>query len=449
MNKLSSIIVWIIAPILVGLYFIGVFYYKDKFPSNVYVNEVNIGGLTLLKADDKLANSNLWEEIIIRSDTEKFLVIEAEEIDYKYISTPNLPEIFNKENERNWLLAIFNDSVYTTHILSDYNKDKIKNLVDSIKELDKRVLNAKIVYSSDLGFFVIEPHSYEIKLTKQQVLDLVVEGIEKLDREVNIEKYIEQPAILDHDKSLIAAKNKANEYLKIKIKYDFGDREEIVDGPILKDFIAFDGTEVNIDSEKVKEFVTKLAIKYDTFASRRNFKTSRGEIISTSGGSYGWLTHRGKTSDALIEHIQNGESVVIEPVYSYEALIRNSDDIGDSYVEIDLDQQMVYVYIEGELKIKTETVTGNASKGQNTPPGVYPINYKETDAILVGEDYASPVKYWMPFNKNIGLHDADWRDSFGGDIYQSDGSNGCINLPPNTAKTIFDLVYPGMPVIVH
>lgn len=449
MKKVSSVLVFMVAPILLGLYFIGGFYYKDRFPSKVYVNNVNIGGMTLEKADNKLGNADLWNKITIKSDSEEFLEIGADQIDYKYITTPALAEILKEENEENWLLSKFNDSEYITDILSNYNNDRIKSMIDGIDELDKRLLDASIVYSNSLDAFVIESHSYEIKISKEQLFDLVVEAIEKRESELNIEEYIEQPSIFDDDKTLIATRDKANKYLAMELKYDFDDREEVVDGSIIKDFIVFNGRDMDIDPEKVKEYVVGLARKYDTFGSNRKFKTSTGNIITTNNGSYGWLIHRGKTVEDLVEHIKNGENKTIEPSYSYQALIRKTDDIGDSYVEIDLKEQMVYVYIDGELKVKTETVTGNTSKGNDTPTGVYPINYKERDAVLTGEDYASPVKYWMPFNKNVGLHDADWRDSFGGDIFENNGSNGCVNLPPSNAKTIFDLVYPGMPVIVH
>ena len=83
----------------------------------------------------------------------------------------------------------------------------------------------------------------------------------------------------------------------------------------------------------------------------------------------------------------------------------------------------------GEEKVSTDCVTGNSSKGHDTPTGIYPINYLERDATLNGENYSSPVSYWMPFNGNIGLHDASWRSSFGGNIYKYSGSHGCVNLP--------------------
>lgn len=445
MKKITGTVIFLIF----ALYLIGVLYYKDKFPNNVYVNEINIAGKTLINADIELGKADTWNKVIIKSDSKEFLEVKAEEIEYKYISTPDLPKILEEQNEWKWFLSIFKDSIYTAPILSDYNKDKVKNIIDDMEELDKKLLNANLVYSSSSDSFIIEPHSYEIILTREELFDLTAKAIEKRDSSINIDKYIEQPPIFEDDESLILEKNKANDYLNIKLKYNFGNREEFIDRSLLKDWIIINENKVDISPEKTKEYIVKLARKYDTYGKNRKFKTSTGKNITTNGGSYGWLIHRGKTVDDLIKHIKEKENKTIEPIYSFKTLIRDSDDFGNSYVEIDLEHQMVYVYINGKLKVETETVTGNTSKGYDTPTGVYPLNYKDTEAILVGEDYASPVKYWMPFNGNIGLHDADWRDEFGENIYETDGSHGCINLPPDNAKTIFNLVYPGMPVVVH
>lgn len=442
-------IIAIVAVAVLLVYFGGSFYFKNKFPPNVYVNEINVGGMTLEKADKELAKSDSWDKITIKSDTEEFLDIKAKEIDYRYIDSPDLPDIFKEQNSWKWFLDIFKDSIYTTPILSVYDKDKVKSMIDDIPQLDKKLENAKVVYSDEAGKFIIEPHSYEIKISKEQLFDLVEESIDTRDGEVNIEKAIEQPDILSSDKELKSTKKKANKHLNMELKYDFKDRKELVDKSVLKDLIVVNEKELDVDRDKAKEYVVNLARKYDTYGRGRKFKTTRGKTITTEGGSYGWVTHRNKTTDELIEHIKAGENKTIEPVYSYEVLRRQADDIGNSYVEIDLKEQMVYVYINGSLKVKTPTVTGNTAKGFDTPVGVYPLNYKERNATLTGEDYASPVDYWMPFNGNVGLHDADWRTDFGGDIYETDGSHGCVNLPPENAKTMFDLVYPGMPVIVH
>ena len=91
-------------------------------------------------------------------------------------------------------------------------------------------------------------------------------------------------------------------------------------------------------------------------------------------------------------------------------------------------------------------MSGNLSKGWGTPAGSYPLTYKQRDAVLKGENYRTPVDYWMPFNGGIGMHDAKWRSSFGGTIYKTGGSHGCINLPHSVAKKIYENISAGMPV---
>ncbi len=85
----------------------------------------------------------------------------------------------------------------------------------------------------------------------------------------------------------------------------------------------------------------------------------------------------------------------------------------------------------------------------NTPEGIYAMTYKTRNAILRGRGYATHVNYWMPFNKGIGLHDATWRSKFGGEIYARSGSHGCVNLPLEAAKSIYEYVGKGFPVICH
>ncbi|MDD2355657.1 MAG: L,D-transpeptidase, partial [Lachnospiraceae bacterium] len=105
--------------------------------------------------------------------------------------------------------------------------------------------------------------------------------------------------------------------------------------------------------------------------------------------------------------------------------------------------------VDGLCVIETPCVTGNVAHVTGTPDGMYDITFKETNATLVGEGYQSHVNYWMPFNRGIGLHDATWRSKFGGGIYLTAGSHGCVNLPLSAAKTIYANIEKGEPVIVH
>ncbi len=95
--------------------------------------------------------------------------------------------------------------------------------------------------------------------------------------------------------------------------------------------------------------------------------------------------------------------------------------------------------------VESDFVSGNESRGWSTPAGAYPLTYKQRNATLKGQNYSTPVSYWMPFNGGIGMHDAYWRSSFGGKIYKTNGSHGCINLPPAVAKTVYENISAGMP----
>lgn len=118
-------------------------------------------------------------------------------------------------------------------------------------------------------------------------------------------------------------------------------------------------------------------------------------------------------------------------------------------MEIDLGGQHLYLYIDGKKILESDLVSGNVARGYATPAGVYGLTYKERNATLTGETYATPVKYWMPFNGNIGMHDASWRKEFGGEIYRTNGSHGCINLPEEIAETIYGYVEQGFPVVCY
>lgn len=124
-------------------------------------------------------------------------------------------------------------------------------------------------------------------------------------------------------------------------------------------------------------------------------------------------------------------------------------------IEVSIPEQQVYVY-KGELLVmQTPCVTGKVSTGTITPEGDYAIQAKVPDKTLKGKnvdgtDYESFVHYWMPFhNWSYGLHDASWRGSFGGQIYQTGGSHGCVNLPTAAAAQLWGICYVGMPVHVH
>lgn len=141
-----------------------------------------------------------------------------------------------------------------------------------------------------------------------------------------------------------------------------------------------------------------------------------------------------------------------EPVYSKSGYSRNgTDDLNGSYIEVSLDQQHLWLYKNGVLVTETDIISGLPVDGRETYRGAWPIAYKASPFTLSSDVYGydTTVTYWMPFVYGQGLHDASWQTNFGGDTYKTKGSHGCINLPSDQAKIIYETIDKGYPILLY
>ena len=122
--------------------------------------------------------------------------------------------------------------------------------------------------------------------------------------------------------------------------------------------------------------------------------------------------------------------------------------IADTYVEVDIDNQHMTYYVDGEVFVDTDVVTGYPY-GNWTPPGMYRVQNIHEDQWLSGDDYHVFVEYWVGFHGAYGIHDASWRDIFGGKHYLTNGSHGCANTPTEPMRIIHANIEVGTPVLVH
>ena len=209
-----------------------------------------------------------------------------------------------------------------------------------------------------------------------------------------------------------------------------------------------------LNEEEIRYFVSLLAEQYDTYGKDRKFQSTRGDLVTVpAGGTYGTTLNREAEVKFLMENLlsdelHDGQTSIHIPVYQRQGAVRGRDDIGGTYIEVDMTQQHMYYYVDWELVLDTDVVTGHTGRRRGTPQGVNYIYSKQRNRILRGPGYASPVKYWMPVNGNIGIHDASWRSKFGGEIYKTDGSHGCVNTPTDMMAQLYDMAEIGTPVIM-
>ncbi|MCE5222415.1 MAG: L,D-transpeptidase/peptidoglycan binding protein [Clostridium sp.] len=330
-----------------------------------------------------------------------------------------------------------------------YDDELLKACISKLSCLDSNKIfksqNASFIYQ-DNGY-LISREVYGNEINKTILYEYVVKAIQNGDTELNLEAIncYESPKFVTSSSEVAYAKENLNKYVSAKITYTFAGLTQYLDGSVIKNWIGVDGNfQVTIDEAKVRAYVDTLASKYSS---------SLGTDIKVSGGydgnNHSWIIDSSEETKALIENIKNGQTITKSPIYAQTSAASYFSNVGDTYVEIDMDKQHLWYYKDGYLVVEGDVVTGNVSDGCSTPAGIYHLRSKEKDSVLRGPGYECPVSFWMPFVNQIGLHDASWRAEFGGEIYKTDGSHGCVNAPYYVAKAVYDNINPGDAIICH
>jgi len=291
-------------------------------------------------------------------------------------------------------------------------------------------------------------------MVKDCVDKLVAESRPQEDVVITLpESFYYLPAVTQDDLDMNTLMDIYNSYCNAVITLTFGDETVTLDWTTIQDWIIIDGELASIDEEQVEDFVYNLAATYNTLYLPRTFTTSNGDTITYASSDYGYQIDQSAEAEQLIADITSNTEVTREPVYSTKGLARNgTDDICGTYVEVDLTSQHIWYYKDGELIVESDCVTGKPTEERETATGVFMIPYKQMNVTLSGGSGSSAwetdVTYWMPFHDGQGLHDATWRSSFGGNIYQTNGSHGCVNLPYDVAETIYNALEERTPIFL-
>lgn len=455
-KKHKKIVVGIIISIftLLVIYFGMVIFFMNHFYFGSSINGINVSGKSVEDVNKQMTSELNSYKLYIKERGGKNEQIKANEVGLKYNSDGQFKELKDRQNPYKWISAIFNIKDSKMIIGVKYDKNLLKKRVDKLSCFDSSNIiepkNPSFKYT-DKGYVILGQVSGN-KVNKSVLYDQLSEVILKDKTTIELESincYI-KPLYTSNSKKIIDTKNKLNKYVFSKITYIFGEDKELLDSSTINRWFKVDkNINVIFDEKEVKNYIDVLSTNYNTIGKSKKFVTSFGKKINIDGGDYGRSINRVKETQALISIIKQGKTIEKEPTYTQTALANGDNDMGKTYVEIDLAAQHLWFYKNGALVVQGDIVTGNVNLNDATPDGVYRLKYKEKDAILKGKGYASPVTFWMPFNGGIGIHDASWRSLFGGKIYKSNGSHGCINSPYYLAKAIFNNIEQGTPIVCY
>ncbi len=454
-KKLLIILGSVVAAILVvyiglSIFFMSHFYFKTT------LNGKSVSGYSADKVfdswEDEIGNYSL--KIVESDGTESEL--KGSDIDMTLQWDDTIAKMISKQNGFAWPAKLFNPDQNTSEAIVTFDEDKLDTVLDDFSFMDesKQVMPVDATvseYDKDNGYTLVEsvPGTAIDKPVLKENIETALYGLADSFQITEGQGYLE-PEVSNDDEKLLAAIDTMNKYAGSEIDYEIGSEKETLDIDTFADWLSVnDSGKVEIDEEKVAEYVDGLESKYNTYGKSKELATSYGTTITMSNCHYGWKIDAEAEEAAIIDDIKSGEKTTRDLNYQYTAASHTGNDYGNSYVEINLTAQHLFLYKNGSLVVESDFVSGNPSKGNATHTGVFGVTYTERNATLKGQNYATPVSFWMPFNGNEGMHDATWRSTFGGSIYKRNGSHGCVNLPYSVAQTIFDNVSAGFPVFVY
>lgn len=451
-SKLYTISGILIGAVIILYFLIGSSYRNVFFPGTI-INGINVSGLHSFEALETINTAIGGYVLTLTEDGENTDSVSGSSIGLCMTDDGALQAILDSQNMLTWGLQSFHDKNYSLGI--DYDEEKLRAAVNSFSCMNQSKWiapeSAYITYEKDTGYQIM-PETAGNEILPDALFETVSKAVCNLDKDLSLADadIYKLPKVSSDDPSLQEQLALLQSYSDMTVTYQFGSQTEILDSNTISEWISVSKSgRRTIDREAVAGYVKELAKKYNTSYAPKTLETSYGETVTIKNGYYGWLINKEAEVDALMTILREGKSVTKEPVYSMEAASHDGPDYGDTYVEINLTAQHLFYYKDGELVIESDFVSGNPSRGNDTPGGAYSITYKERNATLKGQNYRTPVSYWMPFNGNIGMHDSSWRSTFGGSIYKTNGSHGCINLPPKVAETIFENIEQGIPVLCY
>ena len=467
-HKKPVLICGIVVLVLLIVYLAGMLYYNDKFLNGTMVNGSDVGGMTIQKANDQLSKKVNGQSLKLIFNDGQSEVLQSAQLGVSYNKDNSLNQLMKNQNKWAWFIGFFKNEKNTLTDLIQISDENLTNGIASMehaKEENQIAPTDAYIQYKDGSFSIIEEtlgSKFNIEELVKNIKIALSEGKQQLDV-TKANGYV-KPQVYKDDQDLNNQLKAANEYCLSAITYTTPKGKEIVlDGSTLITWLSKqdDGSYTKDESvfkEKLTAFVKELASQYNSIGATRTFTGKDGQSHTVSGGTYGFRVSTDSEVSALLKMINENKSENNRiPEHTGQLSSGENGGLGTTYLEINITKQHLWFVKDGAVALESDFVSGKESDPSRlTPNGTYYIYNKERNRVLRGTkqpngkyEYESPVSYWMPFNKGIGLHDASWRSTFGGNIYINSGSHGCINLPTGFAGSLYSQIYVNLPVVVY
>ncbi len=483
-----------------GYCLLGV-YYMDGFPCFTWINGIYCTGKTVYEVNDELCAQNPYDGVAVIDKSGARLFVSASDVGMTVDYTESLNEVFSNRNPFAWGIYVFKNmsADYEPSIFIDRDRlnEKITDWEIFVDPSDfectiDRVPDGYVLANALISIpdrDKISERVYSAMYQREPVLDLT--NLDDVYRDYDLRSGSEDKIALFHnidriqninidyavgDEIINLNKGKMCDFILTRSDLAAAKSEEvdaknpgqglfIIGGEerelpdvselkVIEGILATGDYEPVISESRMYAFFKSISDKYDTSWMLEKYREGEGKtvIVNESRKGDGKIFDIDSEFAYLKDEIIAGDSpkshrdfVLTKGAVVYDAI----KDLGQTYIEINMGDQMLYYYVDGKLSMDMPVVTGNINRSRGTPTGIFPVYNKRYHTYLRGADYVSYVNYWLGVNKGVGIHDATWRSKFGEEIYKSDGSHGCINCPLSSVEVLWDVVEVGTPVILY
>lgn len=441
--------------VLVIGYCFGISYYSDRFLPNTVINDINVSGLTVEDAQQQLVSQINKTEVDIQENGESIGTITLEAMRAEFDISQPLTELYEHQNPNGWLFNYVSgdDTTVSSGDIAVSQSDMVEQIVALGVNNNGRdeSQDAYIDYNKEQRYFVVDEvigNQVNVTEIRKGIEQALVDNTNTID----LSNYYLAPTITSDSEEITQTMNHINDVANTKITVNVAGHEETISQEYIYDWMGFDGSNLTVDYQGIYDWLGILNDKYATYGKSTQFESTMQGTVNVPAGTRSWSINREQEASYIKEQLEAATDSNEEPFIDGSGYGQASS-VGSDYIEVDLSNQKMFVYIDGVQVVNTDIVSGQV--GTDTVPGMYQVWDKQSPSNLTGynprtqQDYVQPVDYWLPFDDTgQGIHDANWQSSFGGNTYQVSGSLGCINTPPGIMDDVFNYAYVGIPVVV-
>ena len=434
-------------------------FYATHFFPNSKLGSYDIGNKTVeevLSIYENLSAGNVFT-VSTRDDTYE---INLDDVNFVVEYDGDIQSFLDAQNVTKWWEGLLQSYEYDDVRVYSYNKDLLKMAFTDLPCISGPSVvaprDARIAMTED-GYFMV-PEVTGNTLDVESAFYLVDYNLSKGLFTADISDSYIYPEVYSDDEFLNYVLDQMDAVQSLQISVDMVGATEIIPKDVLLRCISWDGEsrDIVVDTAPVSEWMGFLGGKYNTWLQPHMFTTHSGEVIDVHQqlDTYGFCLDEAATEELVTSAVKERKNGTVTAVWQGVApTVRNgkNGDIDDTYIEVSLSEQHMWVFKDGVCIIDTPVVTGtNSDPSRRTPPGVYYVCNKFREVTMSGSYGTAFCHFWLGVTQSgVGIHDAPWRGEFGGSIYEYSGSHGCINTPYDAEEFIYNNIEEMTPVVIY